>query len=272
MNSDFKDLLRLFAGHEVRYLVVGGYAVSHHAQPRFTKNLDLWIEPNSDNASRVSAALREFGIPLIEVTVSDFPRRASIRRRHATEPARFSNNRPRTPIYGLLAFESLCRYRRNFRPTRLQARPDHCQENRSPRPGLGRPRRTPTIRGGLMTLPQASQTIDATQGVWASRSHDLSLGTPSPSSARTHFARERGRPARFFLQGAWASRPHPIKTRFSTANPTTEPSNALGRASMVRSRLRGTVVWIGETPRHPNTYCAWPCTSRSSPGRRRKEG
>ena len=41
MNSDFKDLLRLFGDHEVRYLVVGGYAVSHHAQPRFTKDLDL---------------------------------------------------------------------------------------------------------------------------------------------------------------------------------------------------------------------------------------
>ncbi len=72
MNSDFKDLLHLFAEHEVRYLVVGGYAVSHHAQPRFTKDLDLWIEPSCENAARVSSALREFGIPLIEVTESDF--------------------------------------------------------------------------------------------------------------------------------------------------------------------------------------------------------
>jgi len=72
MNSDFKDLLRLFGAHEVRYLVVGGYAVSHHAQPRFTKDLDLWIEPSRGNASRIAAALREFGIPLIEVTESDF--------------------------------------------------------------------------------------------------------------------------------------------------------------------------------------------------------
>jgi hypothetical protein len=74
MNSDFKDLLRLFGAHSVRYLVVGGYAVSHHAQPRFTKDLDLWIEPDCENASRVDAALREFGIPLIEVTESDFAR------------------------------------------------------------------------------------------------------------------------------------------------------------------------------------------------------
>lgn len=72
MNSDFKDLLRLFGVHEVRYLVVGGYAVSHHAQPRFTKDLDLWIEPSEANARRVAGALREFGIPLIEVDEGDF--------------------------------------------------------------------------------------------------------------------------------------------------------------------------------------------------------
>lgn len=72
MNSDFKDLLRLFAEHDVNYLVVGGYAVSHHAQPRFTKDLDLWIQPTPENAAKVAASLREFGIPLIEVTQADF--------------------------------------------------------------------------------------------------------------------------------------------------------------------------------------------------------
>ncbi len=46
MNSDFKDLLQAFANHEVRYLVVGGYAVMLYSQPRFTKDLDLWLEPS----------------------------------------------------------------------------------------------------------------------------------------------------------------------------------------------------------------------------------
>ncbi len=72
MNSDFKDLLRLFADHKVGYLIVGGYAVAHHAQPRFTKDLDLWIGPTPENAAKVAAALRDFGIPLIEVVESDF--------------------------------------------------------------------------------------------------------------------------------------------------------------------------------------------------------
>ena len=72
MNSDFKDLLRLFATHEVRYLVVGGYAAMHYSQPRFTKDLDLWLEPSQANAARVMRAFHDFGMPLIDVTAHDF--------------------------------------------------------------------------------------------------------------------------------------------------------------------------------------------------------
>ncbi len=72
MNSDFQDLLRLFAKHEVRYLVVGGYAAMHYSQPRFTKDLDLWLEPSPANATRVMSAFGEFGMPLIDVTPADF--------------------------------------------------------------------------------------------------------------------------------------------------------------------------------------------------------
>jgi len=72
MNSDFKDLLRLFAKHEVRYLVVGGYAAMHYSQPRFTKDLDLWLEPTPENAGLVMKAFLDFGMPLIDVTPADF--------------------------------------------------------------------------------------------------------------------------------------------------------------------------------------------------------
>ena len=71
MNSDFRDLLRLFAKHKVRCLVIGGYAVIHYTQPRFTKDLDLWIEPTRLNAKRAAAAMRDFGVPLIEITEAD---------------------------------------------------------------------------------------------------------------------------------------------------------------------------------------------------------
>jgi hypothetical protein len=74
MNSDFKDLLRSFAVHEVRYLVVGGYAAMHYSQPRFTKDLDLWVEPSPENAARLAVSFAEFGMPYIDVTPEDFSR------------------------------------------------------------------------------------------------------------------------------------------------------------------------------------------------------
>jgi hypothetical protein len=47
MNSDFKDLLRVFNEHKVRYLVVGGYAVIKYTEPRYTKDLDVWVEAST---------------------------------------------------------------------------------------------------------------------------------------------------------------------------------------------------------------------------------
>jgi hypothetical protein len=72
MNSDFGDLLRVFAQHEVRYLVVGGYAAMHYSQPRFTKDLNLRLVPAPANASRVVSAFADFGLPLTDVTPDDF--------------------------------------------------------------------------------------------------------------------------------------------------------------------------------------------------------
>ena len=65
MNSDFRDLLRLCAEHEVRFLIVGGYAAIHYSQPRLTKDMDLWLEPSKENASRLMRVFHAFGIPLI---------------------------------------------------------------------------------------------------------------------------------------------------------------------------------------------------------------
>lgn len=63
--EDFEDLLRLLHDHGVRYLIVGGLAFIYHAKPRYTKGMDLWIDPNSDNIARANEALREFGSPLL---------------------------------------------------------------------------------------------------------------------------------------------------------------------------------------------------------------
>lgn len=61
MNPDFLDLLREFAEAEVRFLVVGAYAVGVHGHPRATKDLDVWVEASASNAPRVIAALRSSG-------------------------------------------------------------------------------------------------------------------------------------------------------------------------------------------------------------------
>lgn len=72
-NRDFRDLLAALSGRSVRFLIVGGYAVTFHARPRFTKDLDIWVDPTPENAGRVVAALTEFGAPLAAhgVTVQD---------------------------------------------------------------------------------------------------------------------------------------------------------------------------------------------------------
>ncbi len=72
MNPDFVDLLRAFAAADVRYLVVGAYAVSLHSRPRGTGDLDLWVEPTPDNAVRVMAALKEYGAPVANLAAEDF--------------------------------------------------------------------------------------------------------------------------------------------------------------------------------------------------------
>ena len=71
-SPDFKELLNLFEKHEIRYLIVGGYAVMKYSEPRFTKDLDVWIATDPENADAVYAALKEFGAPLANLTADDF--------------------------------------------------------------------------------------------------------------------------------------------------------------------------------------------------------
>jgi len=71
-SPDFRELLSLLEKHKVRYLVVGGYAVMKYTEPRFTKDLDLWISTDEENSKAVYAALKEFGAPLKNLAPADF--------------------------------------------------------------------------------------------------------------------------------------------------------------------------------------------------------
>lgn len=72
VNSDFKELLSILNNNGVKYLVIGGYAVIKYAEPRYTKDLDLWVRADPANAVAVFTALRAFGAPLSNLTPEDF--------------------------------------------------------------------------------------------------------------------------------------------------------------------------------------------------------
>jgi hypothetical protein len=72
MYQDYKDLLSAFQSHGVKYLVVGGFAVIHHSQPRFTKDMDVFIQADPVNARATYAALAEFGAALQGMRPEDF--------------------------------------------------------------------------------------------------------------------------------------------------------------------------------------------------------
>lgn len=76
-SQDFRELLSAFNAHCVRYLIVGGYALAIHAQPRATKDLDLFVQPESENARAVFAALAQFGAPLDDLKPEDLIDRGS---------------------------------------------------------------------------------------------------------------------------------------------------------------------------------------------------
>jgi hypothetical protein len=72
MEKDQRDLLRVFNERKVKYLVVGGYAVSYFTEPRVTKDLDIFIDTSDENVAIAYAALAAFGAPLAGMTPKDF--------------------------------------------------------------------------------------------------------------------------------------------------------------------------------------------------------
>lgn len=70
LQKDFSEFLSLCLSHEVRFMVIGGYAVVHHSRPRYTGDLDIWVEATEDNAKRVVKVLRDFGFHGSDVTTA----------------------------------------------------------------------------------------------------------------------------------------------------------------------------------------------------------
>lgn len=77
-SSDFEELLAAFNANRVRAIIVGGHALAYHGRPRFTKDLDLFIDPTPDNADRVMRSLTAFGLGSVGLTADDFSKPGQI--------------------------------------------------------------------------------------------------------------------------------------------------------------------------------------------------
>jgi hypothetical protein len=71
MEQDFKEFIASLNANKVQYLVVGGYAVAFHGVPRYTKDLDIWINPTEENAARIISALNDFGFASLNIQIED---------------------------------------------------------------------------------------------------------------------------------------------------------------------------------------------------------
>ncbi len=72
LNPDFKEFIQLLNANQVKYLIIGGYAVAIHGHPRYTKDIDIWVEMSSENADKIITALDQFGFGSLGLSAQDF--------------------------------------------------------------------------------------------------------------------------------------------------------------------------------------------------------
>ena len=72
LNSDLIELLQILNKNKTKYIIVGAYAVIQYTEPRYTKDLDIWVDSSVENSKKVWKSLVEFGAPLENVNIKDF--------------------------------------------------------------------------------------------------------------------------------------------------------------------------------------------------------
>ncbi len=78
LSKDFNEFVALLKKHEAEYMIVGGYAVGVHGYPRYTGDLDIWLNPTEANAARVLRAIDDFGFGSFQLTVADLTKEANV--------------------------------------------------------------------------------------------------------------------------------------------------------------------------------------------------
>ena len=78
VEKDFEELLKLFNKNKVRYCIVGAYAFAFHAKPRYTKDIDILVDPDIENAKKIVKSLDEFGFKSLNLSEKDFSQEGKI--------------------------------------------------------------------------------------------------------------------------------------------------------------------------------------------------
>lgn len=78
LNEDYREMLQILSEESVEFIIVGAYALAAHGYPRATGDIDIWVNPESENAQKVYASLKRFGSPLYSVTPGDFTVKGTI--------------------------------------------------------------------------------------------------------------------------------------------------------------------------------------------------
>lgn len=71
-NVDFQDFIRELNNHEVEYILVGAYSVILHGYARTTGDMDIWVNPTTENYQRLIKAFNQFGLPIFDMTLKKF--------------------------------------------------------------------------------------------------------------------------------------------------------------------------------------------------------
>ncbi len=78
LNKDFREFVELLNSNKVKYLLIGGYAIAFHGHPRYTKDLDIWLEMSEINAVKMMRVLEGFGFGEMDVSKEDFLREGMV--------------------------------------------------------------------------------------------------------------------------------------------------------------------------------------------------
>lgn len=71
-HRDWREFIECLNANQVEFLIVGALAVARHVRPRYTKDMDVWVNPTVANGEKVLSALRQFGFPIVNVKATEF--------------------------------------------------------------------------------------------------------------------------------------------------------------------------------------------------------